>query len=68
MSFQTSNPLKNLESRVKNLKFSYLIDPKSMTNGDNISITFSDLLELDKIPGCYSKITKLNLSHNKLQF
>ncbi|OMJ70490.1 hypothetical protein SteCoe_31535 [Stentor coeruleus] len=66
MSFQTSNSGKVLYTRTKNIKLSEILTQKHMTNGDELSANFSDILEIDNVPGCFHKITKLNLSHNKL--
>ena len=37
-----------------------------MSNGDSLSANFLSITEIDKVPGMYLKITKLNLSHNKI--
>lgn len=66
MSFQTSNSGKVSYTRTKNIKLSEILTQKHMTNGDELSANFSDILEIDNVPGCFHKITKLNLSHNKL--
>ena len=66
MSFQYSNKPRTLESKQKQLKLSEIIEKKHMSNGDSLCVNFSSITEIDKIPGFYLKITKLNLSHNNI--
>lgn len=66
MSLQTLNYLRNSDSQSKPKRLSEAIDQKNMINGDMLTVNFLGITEIDKIPGFYLKVTKLNLSHNRI--
>lgn len=50
----------------KQSKLSDVITLKHLVNGDLLDLDHLNISELDKIPGCYLKVTKLNLTYNRL--
>ena len=57
---------KSQDNPGKLCKLSDVINPKHLVNGDLLNLDHLNISELDKIPGCYLKVTKLNLTYNRL--
>jgi hypothetical protein len=50
----------------KPCKLSEILSLKHLINGDLLDLDHSNITEIDKVPGCYLKATKLNFSSNFL--
>lgn len=57
---------KSCEGSSKVSKLSEVANMKRINNGDLFELDRLNIFELDKVPGCYTKVTKINLSYNRL--